>query len=218
MPPPADATERQRARMVAQQLRRRGIADERVLAAMAEIPRESFVEPDQAGLAYEDHPLPIGEGQTISQPYIVAAMAEAARIAPTNRVLEVGAGSGYAAAVLSRLAAEVFAIERHDSLARNARRRLADLGYTNVTLHTGDGSLGWPGHAPYDVILVSAGAPRIPETLVAQLADNGRLIIPAGEGRQQTLLRLTRTGDQVHTEDLGKVVFVPLIGKEGWDP
>jgi protein-L-isoaspartate(D-aspartate) O-methyltransferase len=215
MPPPADATARQRTRMVTHQLQRRGITDERVLAAMAEIPREDFVAPDQSGRAYADHPLPIGEGQTISQPYMVAAMAEAAGIAPAARVLEVGAGSGYAAAVLSRLAAHVFAVERHASLALAAESRLAT--YANITLRTGDGSLGWPDHAPYDVIIVSAGAPRVPETLLAQLADGGRLIIPAGEGPQQALLRITRTGDAFETEDLGKVIFVPLIGEQGWE-
>jgi len=207
---------RARQAMVERQLRARGISDERVLDAMARVPREAFVAPDLADYAYHDNPLPIGEGQTISQPYIVALMAEAAQIKPNARVLEVGAGSGYAAAVLSLLAAEVVAVERHKALADGAREMLSRLGYSNVIVLEGDGSRGVPEKAPFDAILVAAGAPAPPESLKQQLADGGRLVIPISVNSHQDLRVITRRGDAYEEEDLGAVRFVPLMGREGW--
>jgi len=203
--------------MVARQLVRREIADQRVLEAFRIVPREAFVPADLAEYAYDDNPLPIGEGQTISQPYVVALMAEAARIGPEARVLEVGAGSGYAAAILSRLAKTVVTIERHEALAASARRALAGLGYANVTVIHGDGSRGVPEHAPYDAILVAAGAPAPPGSLKSQLADGGRLVIPVSVDSHQDLKVITRRGDGFEEENLGAVRFVPLLGEEGWD-
>jgi protein-L-isoaspartate(D-aspartate) O-methyltransferase len=207
-----------RRRMVETQIARRGVHDRRVLDAMRIVPREAFVEPGFAEFAYEDAPLPIGEGQTISQPYIVALMIEAAAIEPDDRVLEVGAGSGYAAAVMSRIAREVYGIERHPSLAREAARRLAKLGYDNVHVRTGDGTQGWPDKAPFAAILVAAGGPQIPETLKAQLAIGGRMIIPIGAHvGVQTLRKITRVGaEDYEDENLGAVAFVPLIGEHAW--
>jgi protein-L-isoaspartate(D-aspartate) O-methyltransferase len=206
-----------RARMVEQQIRARGITDPSVLEAMRDVPREAFVPPAQAPYAFEDGPLPIGEGQTISQPFIVALMAEALRLRPTDRALEVGAGSGYAAAVLARLASEVWAIERHAPLARAAEERLAALAIGNVRIVQGDGTLGLPAEAPFDAILVSAGGPRVPEALKAQLAPGGRLVIPVGpEGGPQDLRRVTRVGEGWTEESLGGVRFVPLIGAQGF--
>ena len=203
--------------MVDQQIAARGISDPRVLAAMRDTPRESFVAEGYEGEAFRDAPLPIAAGQTISQPFIVALMAEAARIAPTDRVLEVGAGSGYASAVLARLAAHVTAIERHASLAQAARDRLRALGTPNVEIVEGDGTLGWPQAAPFDAIIVSAAAPSVPPALLAQLADGGRLVIPVGAERDiQDLLRITRQGDHTEQTFLGGVRFVPLIGAQGW--
>jgi protein-L-isoaspartate(D-aspartate) O-methyltransferase len=203
--------------MVEQQLRARGIADERVLAAMRRVPREAFVAPDLARYAYDDGPLPIGEGQTISQPFIVALMAEAARIDPKARVLEVGTGSGYAAAVFAELAAQVVTIERHGALAKQAEAVLRRLGYTNVAIVEGDGSRGVPERAPYNAILVAAGAPAPPDSLKAQLADGGRLVIPVSSNAHQDLRVITRRADRFEEQDLGPVRFVPLLGKEGWD-
>jgi protein-L-isoaspartate(D-aspartate) O-methyltransferase len=201
--------------MVASQLEARGIRDARVLQAMRQVPREAFVPKNLIGLAFDDGPLPIGEGQTISQPYIAAAMIEAARIEPGDRVLEVGAGSGYAAAVISCLAGSVFTIERHEPLAFAAGERLARLGYGNVIVIAGDGCGGLPGEAPFDAILVAARAPAVPEALKRQLALNGRLIIPVGNDDVQMLRRLTRTAEHEWTsDDLGLVRFVPLIGSQ----
>ncbi|MDX1551301.1 MAG: protein-L-isoaspartate(D-aspartate) O-methyltransferase [Marinobacter sp.] len=196
----------------------RGIMDQRVLEAMKEVPREAFVRPDQAAFAYEDRPLQIEEGQTISQPYIVALMTEAMQLKPDDTVLEIGTGSGYAAAVLSRIAKKVFTVERHRLLANLAQERLSKQGYNNVTVLCGDGTLGWPEHSPFDAIVVTAGAPRVPQALVRQLAIGGRLVIPAGPGlHYQQLLRITRTSDdETETEKLGDVRFVPLIGEQGW--
>lgn len=209
--------ERQRIAMIADQIVARGIADARVLQAIADVPRERFVPEELAEFAYEDRPLPIEAGQTISQPYIVALMLEAAEIGPEDRILEIGVGSGYAAAVMSRLARRVHAIDRHAELADRARERMARLGYDNVVIRTGDGTRGWPENAPYDVILVAAGGPLVPQPLLDQLAVGGRLVIPVGAAEQQQLVRVTRSGATgFETEDLGPVHFVPLIGEHGW--
>lgn len=209
---------REREAMVERHLAARGITDPRVLAAMRAVPREAFVAGELAEFAYEDAPLPIEAAQTISQPYIVALMTAALELAPRSRVLEIGTGSGYAAAVLSRVAAAVYTIERHAELAEIASRRLTALGYTNVRVHHGDGTLGWAEHGPYDAIVVAAGGPRVPEALLAQLAVGGRLVIPIGETpRDQRLLRVRRVApDKYEQEDLGGVRFVPLIGAAGW--
>jgi protein-L-isoaspartate(D-aspartate) O-methyltransferase len=212
----ADGYAAERRRMVERQLAARGIKDERVLSAMARVPREAFVPADLAEFAYDDSPLPIAEGQTISQPYIVALMAEAARIGPNARVLEVGTGSGYAAAVFAELAGQVVTIERHAALADGAREALRQLGYANVEVLTGDGSRGVPERAPYDAILVAAGAPAPPDSLKRQLADGGRLVIPVSVNAHQELRVITRRGDEFEVEDLGAVRFVPLMGEEGW--
>ncbi|MBN7763542.1 protein-L-isoaspartate(D-aspartate) O-methyltransferase [Nitratireductor aquimarinus] len=200
-------------------LRRRGIASEAVLDAMAQVPRERFVPDHLAELAYEDGALPIGDGQTISQPYIVALMTEAAELGPESRVLEVGTGSGYSTAILSLLAGHVFSIERHDTLATAARERLETGGYLdNVTLSVGDGTLGLPEKAPFDAIIIAAAGPRVPEALRAQLAMGGRLIMPVGSASgPQKLTCVTRDGEEnFRTEDLAPVSFVPLIGAQGW--
>jgi protein-L-isoaspartate(D-aspartate) O-methyltransferase len=210
--------ETRRKDMVEYQMARRGIRDRRVLDAMRTVPREAFLPEHLAEFAYEDTPLPIGEEQTISQPYVVALMAEALELSPGDRVLEIGAGSGYAAAVLSRVAREVHAIERHGSLAEQARRRLEQLGYTNVHIHHADGTLGWSAAAPYDAIVVAAGGPDVPPALRDQLAPGGRLVIPVGKDpRLQKLVRVRRTADGAdRREDLGDVRFVPLVGAQGW--
>ena len=205
--------------MVARQLEARGIRDPRVLQAMRAVPREEFVPPELVEFAYEDSPLPIAEQQTISQPYIVAAMIEALQLDQGSRILEVGTGSGYAAAVLAMIAARVYTIERHAGLATAAAARLEQLNIRNVQVRTGDGSLGWPEHAPFDGIVVAAGGPDIPEALIEQLAIGGRLVIPVGATpREQTLVRIQRTGpDSLSREDLGPVRFVPLIGAQAWE-
>ena len=203
--------------MVAHDLAARDIHDERVLAAMESVPREHFVPEDLVDAAYEDRPLPIGVGQTISQPYIVALMAQEARIRAADRVLEVGTGSGYGAAVLGRLAAEVWTIERHEDLARRAREALEATGAGNVHVDVGDGSLGAPDSAPFDAIVVTAAAPAVPDALVAQLADGGRLVIPIGpDGHAQELVRVTVRGEHSERAHLCDVRFVPLIGAEGF--
>jgi protein-L-isoaspartate(D-aspartate) O-methyltransferase len=206
-----------RQQMVLHQLAERGIQDPRVLEAMAEVPRERFVAADLRHLAYEDCALPIAERQTISQPYMVAAMCEVLRLHGDETVLEIGTGSGYAAAVLSRLVRRVISVERHPALAERAAARLWELGYTNITVRLGDGTRGWRADAPFDAITVTAGAPAVPEALTAQLADGGRLVIPVGTEREQTLLRLTRCGAHIHREELMPCVFVPLIGAGGWE-
>jgi len=204
--------------MVASQVARRGVTDKRVLDAMREVPREAFVGAGMEEFAYEDSPLPITAGQTISQPYIVALMIEAAQIKPGDCVLDVGTGSGYAAAVLSRLAGRVYSIERHRELADSAQRTLEKLKYANIEVRHGDGTLGWADAAPFDAILVAAGGPEVPEALRRQLKIGGRLIIPIGElGGTQELVKVVRdSNDRFHEEDLGAVTFVPLIGAEGW--
>src|SRR5947208_8601073 len=207
-----------RERMVERQIAARGVDDQRVLDAMRQVPREAFVAPGFEEFAYEDAPLPISEGQTISQPYIVALMREAAEVKPGDSVLEVGAGSGYAAAVMSQIAARVHAIKRHPSLGKSAQQRLKKLGYDNVELRVGDGTRGWPEAAPFDAIVVAAGGPEVPSALKEQLAIGGRLVIPVGEEkRYQTLIKLTRKSEsEFEEENLGAVAFVPLIGEQGW--
>ncbi len=203
--------------MVQRHLVRRGLQDERLLSAMRAVPRERFVPADLAELAYDDAPLPIGEGQTISQPYVVALMIDAAGVRPGDRVMEVGAGSGYAAAVLSRIAARVVGIERHRSLADEAAARVEALGYDNVRIICGDGTMGLPEEAPFDAIIVSAGGPEAPRSLKDQLAVGGRLVMPVGERSNQRLVRIRRLGaDRFEEEDLGGVRFVPLVGEHGW--
>jgi protein-L-isoaspartate(D-aspartate) O-methyltransferase len=199
--------------MVERDLVARGVTDRRVLDAMATLPRERFVEDHLTSVAYEDHPLRIGKGQTISQPYMVAVMAEAAQLTPSSRVLEIGTGSGYGAAVLGEIAGDVWTIERHERLAAEARERLEALGYDNVHVIEGDGTLGLADQAPFDAIVVTAGATEVPAALRDQLADGGRMIVPVGRSGYQTLLRVRRTGDDTAVEDLGAVAFVPLIGK-----
>jgi protein-L-isoaspartate(D-aspartate) O-methyltransferase len=191
----------------------RGVRDPLVLAAMREVPREAFVPEALRGSAFDDTPLPIDEGQTISQPYMVAFMIEALGLAGGERVLEVGTGSGYAAAVLGRVAAEVWTVERHASLARRAAERLAALGVRNVHVAEADGIRGWPERSPYDAIVVAAGATRVPEALVEQLAEGGRLVLPLGpDAESQRLVRLTRRGGGLDREAIADVRFVPLIG------
>jgi len=209
---------RQRRDMVQHQLVERGIDDPRVLDAMRSVPRERFVPESYRELSYRDGPLPIEQGQTISQPYIVALMTQALELKETDRILEVGAGSGYAAAVLSRIGSSVHAIEYHDQLAELARQRMMALGYDNVEVRQGDGTRGWPAHAPFDAILVSAGGPDVPPTLLEQLAVGGRMVIPVGDRtRSQELLRVTRLDEHEYSQDsLGRVQFVPLVGSEGW--
>ncbi len=212
-----DVHARDRAFMVARHLEARGIADPYVLTAMGKVPRETFVTGPLTEFAYEDSALPIEAGQTISQPYIVARMIELAELRPGDKVLEVGAGSGYAAAVMSRIAGHVYAIERHEELATQARAREQTLGYDNVEIICADGTKGWPDEAPFDAIIVSAGGPKVPEALKRQLAIGGRLVIPVGRDVHQTLLLVRRTGeDRFEQEDHGAVTFVPLIGEEGW--
>jgi protein-L-isoaspartate(D-aspartate) O-methyltransferase len=205
-----------RARMVEWQLRRRGIADERVLAAMAAVPREAFVPAGLRHRAYADSALPIGAGQTISQPWIVAAICQALELRGGERVLEVGTGSGYSAAVLAELAAEVVSVERHRSLAEAARLTLDRLGVGAVEVVVGDGSRGVPERAPFEAIAVHAAAPAPPSALLGQLAEGGRLVVPIAAGEVETLTLLRRRGEGLETVDLGPCRFVPLIGEEGF--
>lgn len=204
--------------MVRQQLAQRGICDRAVLRAMESVPRHLFLPPSLQTKAYADQALPLTEGQTISQPFVVALMAQALALRGNERVLEIGTGSGYAAAVLSLLTAEVYSIERLATLANQAAQRLRMLGYHNVRVIHGDGSRGLAEYAPYDVISVPAAAPWVPRMLREQLADGGRLVIPVGGQEEQVLLCLTRRGDTVTTRKLGGVRFVPLINEQGWEP
>jgi protein-L-isoaspartate(D-aspartate) O-methyltransferase len=206
----------QRRAMVESQLRGRGIKDSRVLEAMQAVPRHLFVPPAVAAAAYADEPLAIGEGQTISQPYIVAAMTEALELTGSERVLEVGAGSGYQAAILSPLAREVIAVEARPMLARTARERLSQLGYSNVRVEIGDGTLGWPPGSPYDGILVAAAAPMVPPPLIEQLADGGRLVIPLGSAEHQELFRVRKQAGRIVQQALFACRFVPLVGRFAW--
>jgi protein-L-isoaspartate(D-aspartate) O-methyltransferase len=208
----------QRAAMVERQLRRRGIGDERVLAAMAAVPRQEFVAERFRGRAYADSALPIGESQTISQPWIVAAICQALELTGEERVLEVGSGSGYSAAVLSRLASELIGVERHASLAEGARRALDRLGVTNVELILGDGSRGVPERAPFEAIAVHAAAPAAPQALLAQLAESGRLVVPIAADRADMLTVFRRRGEDLLAAEIGPCRFVPLIGEQGYGP
>jgi protein-L-isoaspartate(D-aspartate) O-methyltransferase len=201
--------------MVEEQIRARGVHDLRILAAMRDLPRHLFVPLENAEAAYSDQPLPIGEGQTISQPFMVAAMTEALELSGSERVLEVGAGSGYQAAVLGRLAREVIAIELQPRLARSAAAVLAQLGFANVEIRVGDGSEGYPAKAPYDAIVVSAAAQAVPQPLLDQLAEGGVLVMPVGPSDTQELVRLRRHGDQTTREILHYCRFVPLLGRHG---
>ena len=209
----------QREAMVDRQLKRRGITDQHILDAFLEVHREAFVSPQYAHLAYGDHPLPIEAGQTISQPYIVALMIQAAGIGLRDKVLEVGAGSGYAAAIISRLADQVFAIERQHELVEVARERVGRLGYSNIEILEGDGTKGCPGHAPFDAILAAASGSHVPNALVDQLAVGGHIVMPLGSpGWAQFLVKVTKRSDgSVERENMGSVRFVPLIGEEGWN-
>lgn len=208
-----------RRHMVKADLAGHGIADPRVLDAMGRIPREEFVLPEMRDAAYEDGPLPIGFGQTISQPFTVAFMCAALRLNGTEKVLEIGAGSGYSAAVLSLLAKTVFTIERVPELAELARERLAQMGYGNVRVITGDGTLGLPAEAPFDAIVVTAGAETLPDSYVQQLRLHGRIVIPIGEYRyNQEMYRFTRLEGELKVERLGGFAFVPLVGRYGWPP
>ena len=207
---------RLREEMVSRQLKPRRIRDERVLAAFRQVPRHLFAPGSGLREAYADHPLPIGEGQTISQPYMVALMTRCLGLSGVEKVLEIGTGSGYQAAILSRLAAEVYTVERIAVLAGRTGELFKRLGYDNISIRVGDGTLGWKEFAPYDAIIVTAGSPGVPPPLVEQLAEGGRLVIPAGSGYSQRLLVLERRGDKIIERDEGGCVFVPLIGKYGW--
>jgi len=211
-----DALGAARLAMLDTQIRKRGVSSPSVLEAMAKVPRHEFVPAEFQGDAYADKPLPIGAGQTISQPYMVAAMTEALELTGSERVLEIGTGSGYQAAVLSLLAREIITVESHASLALSAQERLTDLGYTNVHVHSGDGSSGFPDAAPYDAILVTAAAPEIPSVLAGQLREGGRLVIPVGSREGQELVQARKVGGELKRRALFACRFVPLLGRFGW--
>jgi len=208
--------EKERENMVESQLVQRGIKDKRVLDAMRQVPRHLFIPKDARGLAYCDGPLPIGQGQTISQPYIVALMTELLSLRGQEKVLELGTGSGYQAAILSRLVRQVYSVERHATLAEQAKQVLSQLGYHNVVIKVGDGTLGWPEHSPYEAIIVTAAAPYVPQPLTDQLADGGRLVAPVGSRWSQALVKIKRQDQTLTREHLTAVAFVPLVGKYGW--
>lgn len=202
--------------MVADQLRARGISDERVLAVMSEMPREKFITQAHRHEAYEDRPVPIGSGQTISQPYVVALMSQELAVGPGHRVLDIGAGSGYQTAILARLGREVFAVERIEKLAERAKAALDELGIGNVRLTTGDGTLGWAEFAPFDRIICGAAGPDVPEAWLEQLAEGGRIVMPVGGPEVQTLIALDKHAGQITRRQLCGVRFVRLIGQQGW--
>lgn len=208
--------EDERRRMVEEQLEARGINDARVLQAFLTVPRHAFVSKDLQSEAYADHPLPIGGGQTISQPYMVALMVQLLHLQGHERVLEIGTGSGYQLAILSQLALEVYSIERLPELADQSLRRLEALGYLNVHVSVGNGTLGWEEHAPYEGILIAAGAPAVPPPLVRQLADGGRMVIPLGSQEVQTLTLVEKRGEALRQQPITHCVFVPLLGEYGW--
>jgi protein-L-isoaspartate(D-aspartate) O-methyltransferase len=203
--------------MVKDQIEARGVCDQRVLSAFLTVPRHAFVPKEYQRDAYRDGPLPIGDGQTISQPYMVASMTEAARIRPGNRVLEIGTGSGYQTAILAELGAEVFTMERLEQLSSRAQAILESLGYSQIRYRVADGTLGWKSEAPFDVVVVTAGAPHLPEPLLDQLAEGGRLVIPIENGFSQVLNVVTKVEDELHKVRKERCTFVPLIGKHGWD-
>ena len=205
-----------REQMVREQLAGRDIGNPRVLAAFRAVPRHEFVPPASRQWAYADYPLPLAAGQTISQPYVVALMSQLLDLTGSERVLEVGTGSGYQTAILARLAAQVYSVERLPDLSRAAAETLARLGVSNVKLRVGDGSLGWPQHAPFDAIVVTAAAPALPPPLLAQLTAGGRLVLPVGRPFDQHLQRWRRRGEGWHAETLAAVAFVPLVGRHGW--
>jgi len=207
-----------REQMIRQQIERRGVRDARVLAALRRVPRHRFLPAGRRGEAYADHPVPIGSGQTISQPYIVALMTECLALTGGGRVLEVGTGSGYQTAVLAEIADEVYTVERLPELTAQAEARLAGLGYDNVRFRSDDGTLGWPEAAPFAGIMVTAGAPRVPAELLAQLGEGGRLVIPVGDRWVQDLTVVERRADGPHEQSAGGCRFVPLVGAQGWDP
>ena len=212
MPGKPSQLELQRRQMVEYQIRDRGIKDKRVLAAMSKVPRHQFIESSEWDLAYSDRPLPLSHNQTISQPYIVAYMTEAAKISPEDKVLEIGTGCGYQAAILGEIAQQVYSIERIPQLAQEARQTLSKLGYDNIEVKTGDGYQGWSEHAPYDAIIVTAAPDKIPQTLLDQLAVNGKMVIPVGKWHQEIFV-LTKTEDQIIREITIPVRFVPMKRK-----
>lgn len=212
-----DPREAERCAMVDTQIAGRGVRDPGVLDAMRKVPRHLFVPPEYQGAAYRDSPLPIGRGQTISQPYIVALMTELLRISPGSRVLEIGAGSGYQAAVLATMGAHVITIERIPEVARTAEENLAKAGIHGVRVIVGDGSEGYPPGAPYQAVLVTAATPRVPEPLISQLAEGGRLVAPVGGRDVQELVRLEKNEGRITSTSFGGVVFVPLLGRHGWE-
>ena len=203
-------------RMVELYIASRGITDQRVLDAMAEVPRHKFVDPGFQGIAYGDHALPIGEGQSISNPYTVAKMVESLKLEGFERVLEIGGGSAYQAAILSRLASEVYSVERLSSLASRARKTLMSIGCSNVLFKVGDGTLGWKDKAPFDAIIVGAASPSVPEELLHQVKDGGCVVIPIDKNGSQRLIKYKKRGNKIHQQDIGECEFVPLIGEQGW--
>lgn len=198
-------------------LRAKGITDERVLEAFRKVPRHRFVDGVMGARAYEDDALPIGCGQTISQPYVVALMTQSLELGTDDKILEIGTGSGFQAAILAQFSRRVYTVERHQTLGDNARKLLRDMGFQNIVFKVGDGTRGWPQYAPFDRIIVTAGAPALPSTLLAQLADNGILLIPNGNRGTQVLEIYRKRGGKVERSELGQVVFVPLVGEHGWD-
>jgi protein-L-isoaspartate(D-aspartate) O-methyltransferase len=212
-----DQFETGRARMIEEQLVSRDIVDQSTLAAMAEVPRHLFVDDAMRGRAYGDHPLPIAAGQTISQPYIVAYMTQALGLNGKEKVLEIGTGSGYQAAVLSRLCAQVYTVERINSLLAGARKVFARLRYYNILAKLDDGTMGWPEHGPYDAIMVTAGGPEVPEPLIEQLVDGGRLMIPVGDQLDQRLMLVEKKGEEIISHEMLSVRFVNLVGEHGWN-
>ena len=211
-----DILEAKKKSMIDSQLKSRGISSFEVLRAMSVVPREKFVSSEFIEAAYNDGPLSIGSGQTISQPYMVAMMTEALMLRKNDKVLEIGTGSGYQAAVLQEISSHIYSIERINSLAENAKALLGSLGYSDIKIKVGDGTLGWPEEEPFDAIIVTSGSPSVPETLMSQLSDGGRMIIPVGSKRHQRIIRITRTKGNFNKEELLSCVFVPLIGEHGW--
>ncbi|MCK4423084.1 MAG: protein-L-isoaspartate(D-aspartate) O-methyltransferase [Candidatus Omnitrophica bacterium] len=203
--------------MVTDQLIPRGINNQKVLEAMRKVPRHKFIDSDKLPRAYTDSPLPIDEGQTISQPYMVALMTQCLDLKGTEKILEIGTGSGYQTAVLSELSVGVYSVERYAGLADQAKKKLMELGYSNISITTGDGTLGWSQEAPYDGIIVTAGAPQIPEALLDQLKESGRMVIPVGNKISQTLKVIEKKDDQIFKKDICVCVFVPLVGQQAWE-